>query len=378
MNNDLAPTYQRLFGQYWVLWYATSNNYSIIGSEFKSLLDLYLQSDALDEFWSKISNVENDSNLNLIASNLKTYLENCNVQDTPFLEGKIEFNPNNSNISTYYTVNDKLIRVNYDTELVVNTIHPALAHLEVKKDNIEAEITFNIYLDNGHLSLFKNQQLITSVPQRDYHLLQGQFIMQLLCVMHNKDEADWIGTFHGSTISDGHNSILFIGKSGKGKSTLCALLTANGYELLADDVSPMLAKDGHIYHNPSAISIKEGAFSALQPLIKDFENLPITVFNKNKGPLKYLPCDHPKKDNYPCKAIILVNYEAGANTKIAPASIKTILETLIPESWLSHNPMHAKKFLDWLKAVHLYQLTYSDTDSVITELSTIFTELKRN
>ncbi|MBO6881108.1 MULTISPECIES: hypothetical protein [Winogradskyella] len=378
MNNDLAPTYQRLFGQYWVLWYSTSNNYSIVKSEFKSLLDLYLKSNSLDEFGSKISSVEHVSNLITITNNLKTYLESCNASNTSSLEDSAEFNHSNSNITKYYSVNDKLITVNYDTELVKNTIHPALAHLEINKNNIDAQITFDIYLNKGQLSLFKNQQLITSVPQRDYHLLQGKFIMQLLCVMHDKKESDWVGTFHGSTISDGTNTILFIGNSGKGKSTLCALLSANGYELLADDVSPMLAKDGHIYHNPSAISIKEGAFSVLQPLITDFENLPITVFNKNKGPLRYLPCDHPKKDNYPCKAIIMVNYEADAKTNVEPASIKTILETLIPDSWLSRHPLHAEQFLDWLKTVHLYQLTYSDTDSVITELSTIFNEFKSN
>ena len=367
-----------MFGQYWVLWYSTSNNYSIVESEFKSLLDLYLKSNSLDEFGSKISSVEHVSNLSTIANNLNTYLESCNASNTSSLEDSAEFNHSNCNITKYYSVNDKLITINYDTELVEKTIHPALAHLEVNKNNIDAQITFDIYLNKGQLSLFKNQQLITSVPQRDYHLLQGKFIMQLLCVMHDKDESDWVGTFHGSTISDGTNSILFIGNSGRGKSTLCALLAANGYELLADDVSPMLAKDDHIYHNPSAISIKEGAFSVLQPLITDFEHLPITVFNKNKGPLRYLPCDHPKKDNYPCKAIIMVNYEADAKTNVEPASIKTILETLIPDSWLSHHPLHAEQFLDWLKTVHLYQLSYSDADSVITELSTIFNEFKSN
>ena len=96
--------------------------------------------------------------------------------------------------------------------------------------------------------------------------MQGKFIMQLLCTIHDKEEKDWISTFHGSTITDGNSSILFVGESGKGKSTLCALLTANGFDLLADDVSPLLSHNKCIYHNPSAISIKEGAINVLQQL----------------------------------------------------------------------------------------------------------------
>jgi len=52
------------------------------------------------------------------------------------------------------------------------------------------------------------------------------------------------------------------------------------------------------------------------------------------------------------------------------------LETLIPESWLSPNPKHAKQFLDWLQTLAFYEITYSDTESVLKEIKTIF--LKNN
>jgi hypothetical protein len=202
--------------------------------------------------------------------------------------------------------------------------------------------------------------------------------MHLLCFSHNKTEQDWIGTFHVSTITDGHSSLLVIGESGKGKSTLCAVLATSGFSLLADDVSPMLSGTKSIYYNPSAISVKEGAFSLLSPLVDGFKNLPSVQFNKGKGLLKYMACQAPNENFYPCKGIILVNYQPEAETKLEKVSVQTLLETLIPESWLSPNPVHAKEFLDWLSSVNAYELTYSDSNSVSQDISQLFHQLNKN
>lgn len=368
-----------MLGDYWVLWYEVSNRYSIVLPEFKNLLDFYLQSDTIDSFWAKLIREKKVPNSNIVLDNIHTYLTNCN--QIIAIPASIE-NPNGLDvtqrlITKYYSIKGKLIQIHYDSELVSKTIHPALAHHSISVCNA-VQITFDIYIKNDHLFLYKNEQLITSVPKRDYHLIQGKFIMQLLCLIHDKDEGDWMGTFHGSTITDKNTSILVVGESGKGKSTLCALLANNGFDLVADDVSPMLSNSQSIYYNPSSISIKEGAFNILQPFIKSFECLPIIQFNKLKGLIKYLPCKRPDKDSYLCNAIILVNYDNNSKTKLEDISIKTLLETLIPDSWLSPNPIHAKEFLDWLEVVNIYQLTYSDTKSMTQKIFELFNYLNKN
>ncbi len=374
MNNSLAPAYQKLLGEYWVLWYSVSNSYSIVESSFKKLLDYYLQSETIDSFKAKLAIEDTISNTEAIAETIDNYLESCNKRPAPATDKHIVIDTSNRSILKQYTIKGKTIRIYYDSELVLKTIHPALAHLSTEPSD-RVHSTFDIYLKNEHLYLYKDEQLISCVPKRDYHLMQGKFIMQLLCTIHDKEEEDWVSTFHGSTLTDGNASILFVGESGKGKSTLCALLAANGFDLLADDVSPMLSKNKCIYHNPSAISIKEGAFNVLQPIIKNFDILPIVKFNKTKGPLRYIPCATPKKDFYPCKVIVLVNYKGNAETNLENVSIKTLLETLIPDSWLSPNPLHAQQFLDWLESLNFYKLTYSDTKSVATEISKLFKQL---
>jgi hypothetical protein len=377
LNTNLRPTYQRWFNGFYVLWFEASNSYSIIDDTFKTLLDHYLLSDTASHFKEKLAHEDRTLNPEILEDKINTYLKNCNKVVSEATKNPVLFEASYRNILKNYTIKGKAFRIYYDSELVMKTIHPALAHLSIETVS-STQVTFDVYIKDEKLHLFENERLTKCVPQRDYHLIQGKFIMNLLCTIHEKQEDDWIGTFHGSTVTDGTSSLLFIGDSGKGKSTLCALLTANDFSLLADDVSPMLSGTRAIYFNPSAISIKEGAFALLDPIIENFTDLPTINFNPSKGSIKYIPCQPPKKGSYPCDAIILTNYKEKSETLLEEVAIKTILETLIPESWLSPNPEHAKEFLDWLETVNLYQLTYSDTKSVTHELSQLFIKLKRN
>lgn len=371
MNTNLVPTYQKLFGGFWVLWYSISNSYSIVTHDFKLLLDLYLESHSEADFLNKLTKDFKVSEGAQLSKTLFNYLESCNLPFQTAPKHRIVLDTSVRQISKQYQLNGKTIQVHYDSELVCKTIDPALAHcsIEVK---LKPDAVFDVYLQNDDLFLFKDAQLVTSVPKRDYHRIQGKFIMEMLCTLHEKEEQDWIATLHGSALTDSHSSILFIGKSGKGKSTLCALLANNGFDLLADDVSPMLSENRHIYYNPSAISIKEGAFKVLQSEIKDFETLPIINFNVTKGNLKYLPCQKPKQNHYPCIAVVLVNYMQDSETTLELATVQAVLETLIPDSWLSPHPKHAAQFLDWLEQIKFYELTYSDTTSAKSEISKLF------
>jgi hypothetical protein len=376
LNNNLAPTYQRLFGAYWVLWYKTSNSYSIVESEFKTLLDNYLQAKSIESFANTLA-IENDATLlEPIIKNISVYLKDCNIPyDNPKVESKV-LDVTKRNILKHYVINGKTISVYYDSELLQKIFHTSLAHLS-KSIESNAQITFDIYVDGDQLLLFKNGILILSAPKKDYHLVQGTFLTHLLSHIHNTTEDNWLAAFHGSTITNDISSILFVGQSGKGKSTLCSLLASSGLQLIADDLSPMISGTNHIYYNPSAISIKQGSFSTISPHIELFEELPTVQLSKRKGLIKYIPSKHPKKNSYPCKAVILVNYQKDADTILEEISIKTLLEALISDSWLSPNPIHAREILNWLEALKIFKLTYSNTESVTKEVYNLFQQLDK-
>lgn len=370
MHSLLAPTFEKRFGDYWLLWFSAANRYSVVTTVFKSLLELFLESDSALHFKSQLDTEEEDADA--LVERLQHYLKDCNAVLSAAEADKAVLNRSADPIVKHYKLHTKTVAVYYDSEAVLSLIHPAIAHLAVTPGKPVVHARFDIYLDNDSLCLFKDAQLVRRVPKLEYHHIQGQFILQLLCTLHDKVETDWIGSFHGSTISDGQASLLLVGQSGKGKSTLSALLATHGFDLVADDISPLLSEDQCIYYNPLALSIKAGAFAVLQPFISHFDALATVQLNSHKGAIKYVPCPQPNKSHYPCKALVLVQYSPGADTLLAPVSLKTALETLIPESWLSSNAMQAKQFMAWLDSLTFYQLTYSDTQSVIKKMRSLF------
>ena len=239
MKNDLAPTYAYKFGEYWVLWYAKSNNYSVVSLHFKALLDAYLESKDIEEFQQTLQLKSVPSNLKQIGSALLQYLEHCNTVVSDANERHYDYNPANQKISRHYLISGKYIEVNFDSQLVEQLFHPALAYLEVTHKEHSTDTQFDIYLENNDLCLFKNKALIKASYKKDYHFIQGKFIFEIINTIHDKKALDWLATFHGSTITNGVNAILLIGNSGKGKSTLSSLLASHGFYFLADDVTPL-------------------------------------------------------------------------------------------------------------------------------------------
>ena len=106
-------------------------------------------------------------------------------------------------------------------------------------------MTLNIkfFYSDHKLFILKNNQVIGAWESSRLHEFQGKFSMELMCSFYNKTEHDWMGVFHASTISKNNRSIMFTGNSGNGKSTLVSILMANGFNVIADDFSPILRKD---------------------------------------------------------------------------------------------------------------------------------------
>ncbi|WP_296313637.1 hypothetical protein [Winogradskyella sp. UBA3174] len=373
MNNQLAPTYQYVFGYHFLLWYSVSNSYSVIDSNFKVLLDNYFQSNSQDAFFDTLNIEEIETSKLDVIKTIKTYLEGCNIPNIPNKDKVQVLEYSNRKILKRYAYNGKTFQIYFDSEFVKKLIHPPLAHLETR-DKTTTDLTFDIYLEGNNLHLFKNETFLNSYPKQDYHKLQGKFMFHLLCSIHDKEENNWIGTLHGSTITNGISSILFVGKSGKGKSTLCTILATKGFNLVADDISPLASTNLNIYSNPAAISTKSGSFSTLRTLVPNFDDLQAVEFNKSKGLIKYIPFKRPPNNHYPCNTIVLVNYKTDSKTDLKKISIVELLETLIPDSWLSPNPKHAKEFLDWLQTLTMYELTYSNIDSMTHKVNSLFNE----
>lgn len=376
MNSKLAPTLVQQVGDNYILWFSKSNQYVIVENSLYGLIQQYVMSSTKKEFEQSLTQLEFDFRaIDNIYKEIALFLEESNVSREEVVIPELSFSPNHRNLSTYYQVDTVLIEVSYQSEKVKSLIHPQLDHLSVQKKSGDINnIVFDIYIEDDELRLFQNESIIGSYQLKDYHLLQGKFAMLLLCALTNTVETDWLGTFHASTVEKNNQAIMVIGDSGSGKSTFTALLLAHNINVIADDITPILATDKKVYKYPGGISIKSGAFSLLESVIPNFKDLPSFYINPYKGYVKYLPLkshiDFSK--GYSCNTMLCINYQKDKPTSLELMSINEALEILIPESWVAPQQEHAETFLNWIKEVRFYKLTYSDYKEAILKFSELF------
>jgi len=218
----------------------------------------------------------------------------------------------------------------------------------------------------------KNKKLIGRWKKEQAHVFQGKISMQLLIDCYKKPEEDWMGVFHASAVSNGKESLLFLGDSGSGKSTSLALLNANGFDCIADDFVPV-DNNQDAYTYPAAISIKKKSVPTLLPFYPELDKIAEHHLKELHKIVRYLP---PRNINYDlklkCKALIFIKYNPEVEMEIKPISKIDAFQQLIPDSWISPIEKNATVFLEWFLELPSYQLTYSNNSKMIETVSKIF------
>ena len=275
----------------------------------------------------------------------------------------------------YYSFNNTIIKVGFDSEETKSLIHQKYRHLAINHVN-SYDVEYAIFNSGDTLFIYKNNQIVGSWDSTQLHEFQGKFSMELICSFYNKTEHDWMGVFHASTISKNNHSIMFTGDSGNGKSTLVSILMANGYNVIADDFSPVLRTDFKTYCFPSAISIKEKSFNLIEQLYPDFINYNEYYINELKGNVKYLP-PISKETSANCSSVIWVKYAEGTESSLKKVSIQDALKKILPDAWISNKEVNANAFLKWIEKTAFYELNYSDNNQLIDIINSCFLDLKK-
>ncbi|SNR30155.1 hypothetical protein SAMN06265371_10111 [Lutibacter agarilyticus] len=378
MKNNLAPTYSQIIDQHFIHWFQKSNSYIIINEVLNNYLTNYFTAKNKSDFIFKVASTEKLKNENLeaeaIYNDISLFLEEQNKPLSLNEAKENEFDNSYRNYKESYQINKHTVEIYFSSEKIKQYIHPQLMHLCGISKNKKTTI-FDIYEQHNNLHLFKNEKFIGSYEPTNYHLLQGRFVMELLCVLHNTKEHDWLGTFHASTVSNGKEAIMLVGDSGNGKSTFCSLLMASGLDLMADDITPILSKNKEVYHYPAAISIKQGAFEMLTNYIPHFNKFDSFDSGTKKGLLKYIPPQQHFENtiqHLPCTKIVYVKYDSLASTSLIKTGADKVLQTLIPDSWVSPQHKNAKQFLNWLENLSYYELNYSDNNKAIEFFKQLF------
>ena len=270
----------------------------------------------------------------------------------------------------YYSFNDKILKVCFDNEETKSLIHPKYSHLAIANTK-NFDVEFKIFRSVNKLVIFKNNQLVGSWSNSEIHEFQGKFSMELMCSFYNKAEHDWMGVFHASTISRDNRSIMFTGDSGNGKSTLVSILMANGFNVIADDFTPILREDFKTYCFPSAISIKEKSYSLMEQIYPGLKNSKQYYISELKGAVRYLP-PTSKETSADCSSVVWVKYSKDGENSINKISTQEALKKILPDTWISNKEVNAKAFLKWIKHTNFYELLYSDNKKLITTINTFY------
>jgi len=270
----------------------------------------------------------------------------------------------------YYSFNDIIIKVCFDSEETKSLIQPKYSHLVIDHVNIY-DVEYQIFNSDNTLFIFKNNQFLGAWSSNELHEFQGKFSMELMCSFYNKTEHDWMGVFHASTISKNNHSIMFTGDSGNGKSTLVSILMANGFNVIADDFSPILRSDFKIYCFPSAISIKEKSYNLIEQLHPELKSSNEYYINELKGSVKYLPPISIETSSN-CSSVVWVKYSEVGENSMKKISKQEALKKILPDAWISNKQANAKAFLVWIKRTNFYELYYSDNNELISIIDTNF------
>jgi len=273
-------------------------------------------------------------------------------------------------IDHFYSFNNVIIKVSFGCLDSKFLIHQKYQHLEVFNDN-KYNVHYNVFIKDKKAFIFNDKQLVGSWHENEMHEFQGKFSIEFLCSLYNRNEHDWMGVFHASTISKDNQSIMFTGDSGNGKSTLVSILMANGYNIIADDFTPILRSDMKTYCFPTAISIKEKSFDMIEsmyPVIAEFKEYYI---NELKGNVKYLP-PITNKMNATCNSVVWVKYGKELDNKLEKISTENALQKFLPDAWISKNDINAKAFMKWVSNTNFYELKYSNNKKLISLVDSLF------
>ena len=353
-----------------IVWLKKSNKYLVLNSKILQLIK-NKSSLSSDDFLVEITeslNVSSGIAKKIDKDISELLLETKQIKLKPVKEHSIKIK--DCKMIHHYYFNDTCVKICFDNEETKSLIHPKYSHLAI--DNTKNfDVEFKIFKTVNKLVIFKNSQHVGSWSNSELHEFQGKFSMELICSFYNKTEHDWMGVFHASTISKDNRSIMFTGNSGNGKSTLISILMSNGYNIIADDFTPILREDFKTYCFPSAISVKEKSFELVESIHPVITDLKEYFINELKGNVKYLP-PITNKINTNCKSVVWVKYDKDSLNNLEEISKATAIQKFLPDAWISNQDVNAKAFMKWITETNFYELNYSDNKKLISLVDSLF------
>jgi len=269
-----------------------------------------------------------------------------------------------------YNMGGQLIFIAYGSEDLQFAIHPLYKHL-VSESTESPLHKIECYESGDKLVSVYNGQIHDVIKKENIEYFTGGVRQLLYSILFQIEYESWLCMLHASGVANHNGAILFSAASGKGKSTISAILKAHGYHYVADD-QIAIDKTGKAYPFPAAISVKQGSLETLNEyypeLIKQEEKE--TFIGKK---VRYIPVYNncQTKHGYPVRAFVFVNYSTEEPFLFREVEKKQALQLLLEETWVNPREEYVKLFFEWMENTSFYLLQYKNNQDAILKIESL-------
>lgn len=270
-----------------------------------------------------------------------------------------------------YRMGEKVVQFSYAAAGLERYIHPLVEHLIVEEKVSEVHL-FEIFFYKERVVVRQNNNVLGTWGQDESNYTKGKIFLELINILHNKTDEDWLMTVHASAITNGRKSILFSAPPGSGKTTMAALLQAEGYHLISDDFVPFDRNSDNAYPFPIAMSVKQGAMELLTSLYPALKEKPLRHISKGKK-VRYLPIENKQmKMVFPAHEIVFIKYDNSVDLEWKKLDFFVAFKLLLEQVWVIPDPKNVSILFDKITQFSFYELRYSNNERALNMIRQLF------
>jgi hypothetical protein len=322
---------------------------------------------------------ENDTDtfVNETIQRIKLYNNSkTSIQVSKKHEAKYELNPGDFQFRKNYRFGNTVLTIDYHDEWMQHLLHPSFMHCETtehsgQKNHIRCYRTKNL------LVLTHNDKLIEAFDSGSVEYYKGAVSQLVYSLIYKKSFSGWMCTLHASGVHQNNRAFVFSAAAGSGKSTVSAILKANGLGYVSDDFIAA-APNGNVYPFPASISVKEGSFPVLSTYYPELREKTPEKASTGKM-VRYLQVNNFARDlknGIPVKGFVFVSYKSGSGFNLSEVNKKEALQLLLKETWVNPKPAFVQAFFEWVEKTPFYRMTYSDNYKMIKKVKMMLNDEK--
>ncbi len=210
-----------------------------------------------------------------------------------------------------------------------------------------------IYRKNGRYTLLnaKNSHITANSQKQFLRYLEHEIILQF--ILANPDLL-WL---HAGAVAQNGRAILLAGDWGRGKSTLTAALSTNGYKFLTDDICPLRLQSGELLPFPVLPRVRARTNRILPPV--EARNL-----EKQTAPL---PPDAIQTQHATIQMILFPQYRPQAQTALHPVSPAYATAVLLQQNLnlMRHGNTAVAALSRLVSQTAVYEMPFSDAGDAV-------------